>query len=80
MNQSYQRVNAPHAYAHVRVKCSEYNCTNIIHALLGCILRILYSDWPQRARSVRGVYEFLTIVCFEKKNEPTHEIGTSQVV
>ena len=31
MNQSYACMNAPYAYAHARIRCSECNCTKTMH-------------------------------------------------
>ena len=39
---------------------------NNARALLSRILSILNLDWLQHARSVRGVYEFILIVCCTK--------------
>ena len=58
MNKSYTTVNAPYAYAHALVRCSECNFTkNDARALLSRILSIVCSDGLQHARSLRGVYE-----------------------
>ena len=75
MNQSYVRVNAPYAYAHARVMCSECNCTKIMHArYFSRILSIVNSDWLQHGRSVRGVYEFYLWDILKNKNNTKHMV------
>ena len=57
MNQSYARVNAPYATRKVFGVLYKNNA----RALLSRILCILNSDWLQHARSIHGVYEWITI-------------------
>ena len=59
-NQSYMLVNAPYAYAHTRVKCSECNCTKIMHVhyfRAFWVSSIQIDCSSMRVRSVPGLYE-----------------------
>ena len=63
MNQPYTRVNQPYGTLTLASALREMFRVqlykNNARALLSRILSILNLDWLQRARSVRGVYEFL---------------------
>ena len=66
MNQSYARVNQPYATltlaSALREMFGVQLYKNNARALLSRILSILNLDWLQRARSVRGVYEWLFLM------------------
>ena len=65
MNQPYARVNQPYATltlaSALREMFGVQLYKNNARALLSRVLSILNLDWLQHARSVRGVYEYLTI-------------------
>ena len=66
MNQPYARANQPYATltlaSALREMFGVQLYKNNARALLSRILSILNLDWLQHARSVRGVYEYLTIL------------------
>ena len=65
MNQPYARVNQPYAMltlaSALREMFGVQLYKNNARALLSRILSILNLDWLQHARSLRGVYEYLSM-------------------
>ena len=76
MNQPYARVNQSYATltlaSALREMFGVQLYKNNARALLSRILSILNLDWLQHARSVRGVYEYLTspILCAVDARRP----------
>ena len=62
MNQSYACMNAPYAYAHAPVRCSECNCTKIMHARYFCVFWVSSMQICCTMRSVWISYKHLQLL------------------